>query len=240
MAWFHSKFRIAYRYNYVQIFIVVLLLPFAAIILGIFPDADLTEVFSDLTSHIPVCDVCVDLLSKYFGGISVNDLFSSLFVVIYKALPESLILSLCVHFCILISKKLNEAAMPILATFIGIVIASVVKSLIGLTTNNKIELGLDIGTVILLVVGIKLLSKSLFKGMKVLSLKQVLLLFINGLFAVLTTVYVSALLLAAQGFYPTIGKAADVVFITTGIEFVASVVVSWINAWAKDDADIVS
>ncbi len=235
-----SSFFIAYRYNYIQILVVVILLPFVAIILGISPAADVTGMLSDLAGQIPVCDVWIDLLSKYYGGISVSELFSSAFTVVYRALPESLILSLCVHFCILVSKKLNMRGLPIFATFIGIVIASIVKSLIGLTKNYTYETILDIGTVVLLVVGIGLLSKSLFKGLKVLSLKQVLLFFVNGLFSVLTTAYISGLLLAAQGAYPTVGKAVGVVLILTGIELIVAIGVSWINVLAKKDPDIIS
>ncbi len=62
-----------------------------AIILGISPAADVTGMLSDLAGQIPVCDVWIDLLSKYYGGISVSELFSSAFTVVYRALPESLI-----------------------------------------------------------------------------------------------------------------------------------------------------
>ena len=240
MAKSQIKTVFAYRYNYVQILIVFILLPFAAILIGISPSADVTGFFSDLVGKIPLCDVWPDLLTKFFGGISVDKLMSSAFTVIYKALPESLLLSLCIHFCILVSKKLNEYAVPILATFLGIVIASVLKNLFGLTNNDKVEIALDIGAALLIVIGIRLLSKGFFRGLKVLSLKQVLLFFVNGLFSVLTTAYVSGLLLAMMGAYPSIGKAAEVVFAITGIELVASILVSWINAWASKDKDIMS
>ena len=67
MAKSQIKTVFAYRYNYVQILIVFILLPFAAILIGISPSADVTGFFSDLVGKIPLCDVWPDLLTKFFG-----------------------------------------------------------------------------------------------------------------------------------------------------------------------------
>ncbi len=226
--------------NIAQIILVVLLLPMAAIVIGSVSGgnetANVSGFLSSLVGNIPLCDIWVDILYQYKGGLAVEDVLSSTLLVTIKALPEALITAICVYVAVQISGKLKALGLPIFATFIGIVIASIVTSLTGLSGSMLMETIIDFGVVVVMLIGLKILFKSLFRGIKVFSAKKILLFLIDGLFAVITTAYISGLILAAAGVYSSVNQAVGRTMILTGIEVLTAIGVGAINYFAdKDD-----
>lgn len=229
--------------NVAQIILVVILLPFVAIVIRMISGvgaggANMTGMLSSLIGNIPLCEVWMDVLYQYAGGLTAADVATSTVLVILKALPEALISAICVHTCVRIEKVLKTMSvpdqrkhygLPIFSTFVGIVIATVITSLTGLTHSVTSEILMDFGAIIIMLIGFKILFRTVFRGRGIFEGKKILLFIIDGLFAVITTAYISGLLLAAKGAYASTGQAIGIIFVLTGIEIIAAVVVCWIS-----------
>lgn len=225
--------------NIAQVLLVVILLPGVSLILGaVGGKSSQTGFVNSLFGKIPLCDIWLDILYQHKGGLSAESVLSSAAVVILKAFPEAIISAICVYVCIQISKKLNARGLPIFATFVGIVIASVLTTLTGITGNVNTEIIADFGVLLVMVIGLRIMMKSVFRGMKVFSLKKVLLFIIDGLFAVITTAYISGLLIAASGYYSSAGEIIGQILILTGIEIFVAFGVGIIGDLADKDQDV--
>lgn len=225
--------------NIAQVLLVVILLPGVSLILGaVGGKSSQTGFVNSLFGKIPLCDIWLDILYQHKGGLSAESVLSSAAVVILKAFPEAIISAICVYVCIQISKKLNARGLPIFATFVGIVIASVLTTLTGITGNVNTEVIADFGVLLVMVIGLRIMMKSVFRGMKVFSLKKVLLFIIDGLFAVITTAYISGLLIAASGYYSSAGEIIGQILILTGIEIFVAFGVGIIGDLADKDQDV--
>lgn len=229
--------------NISQIAIVVVLLPFIAIILGVIAGPHngvigSAGVLSSLIGSIPLCEIWVDLIYQFSGGLSAEEVLSSTVIVILKAFPETIITAICVYICVTASKKLKAVGLPIFATFVGIVIATIITTLTGISGNTTTEILVDFGVIIVLIISLKIMFTRIFHGMKGISGKKILLFVIDGLFAVITTAYISGLLIAAQGGYKSVGEAIGKVYILTGIELLTAVGVGLIGDIAEKDESI--
>lgn len=228
--------------NIAQIILVVLLLPAIAIIIGAISggngNSSIGGLLSSLVGKIPLCDIWVDILYQYKGGLVVEDVLSSTAMVIVKALPEALISAICVYAAVQISQKLKAIGLPIFPAFVGISVATIITSLTGLSGNMLMEIIIDFGVVIIMFIGLKIMFKSVLGGIKAFSAKKILLFFIDGLFGVVTTAYISGLILAAAGAYSTVNQALSRILMLTGIEIIAAVVVGVINYFADKDRSV--
>lgn len=228
--------------NVAQIILVVLFLPAVSIIIGSVSGANtsgnISGFLSSLVGNIPLCDIWVDILYQYKGGLEVEDVLSSTLLVVLKALPEALISALCVYAAVQVSEKLKSRGLPIFATFIGIAIASIITSLTGLSGSLTTEVIIDFGIVIVMFIGLRFMLKSVFRRMNVFSFKKILMFFIDGLFAVITTAYISGLIMAASGVYSSAGEAVGRTMILTGVEIVAAVIAAIVNYSADKDETV--
>ena len=168
----------------------------------------------------------------------VEDVLSSTAMVIVKALPEALISAICVYAAVQISQKLKAIGLPIFSAFVGISVATIITSLTGLSGNMLMEIIIDFGVVIIMFIGLKIMFKSVLGGIKAFSAKKILLFFIDGLFGVVTTAYISGLILAAAGAYSTVNQSLSRILMLTGIEIIAAVVVGVINYFADKDRSV--
>lgn len=220
--------------NIAQILLVVILFPALSVFFGVsFGNGSMSNMISSLIEKIPLCEMWVDILYQYTGGLTVSDVASSTVLVIVKAFPETLISAICVYICVQLGKKIGAVGLPILSTFVGIVIATIITSLTGLSNNIKTEILIDFGVVVVMIIGIKIMFTGVFGGGQMVKGKKVLLLIIDGLFAVITTAYISALLLAAYGAYANIGQALGRIYLLTAIDIVAALIVWSVNKAAS-------
>lgn len=216
--------------NIAQVILVVIALPLFAIIFGaVFGigggSVQFGSAMSSLIGKIPMCDVWVDILYQSSGGLTFSEVASSTVLVIIKAFPEALISAICVHTCVQIFKKIARG-LPIFATFIGIIIATVITGLTGLSGNIATEILIDFGVIIIMFIGIKFMLKGAFGIPKIFTGKKILLIIIDGLLAVITTAYISGLLLGAYGAFASFKDLVVRISLLTAIEMVA-VVITW-------------
>ncbi len=197
--------------NAAQIILVAIFLPIFAFSLAAISReneglSNVNELLKSLIDAIPVCEVCANLLCQFWEGLSVGSVMSLSVSVLLKAFPEAIISIICVHGCCQLFNKKNVRGLPIFPTFLGIFIATVITVLTGLSGSDFMQILVEFGVIIIILIGLKLVFKSAFGGAKIFSIKKILILIIDGLFAVLSTTYVAGLLLAAQGEF---GAAKD-------------------------------
>ena len=226
------------RSNVAQIILIVIFLPTIAVIIRLISGSggagNMSGMLNSLIGEIPLCGVWVDVLYQINGGLSASDVASSASLVILKAFPETLISAICVFVCERISKKIRAWGLPIFATFLGIVIATIITSLTGLSGNVTTEILIDFGVILVMLVGLKFMFNSVLGSTGVFVVKKVLMFIIDGLLAVITTGYIAGLLLAATGAYASTGEAMGRVIILTGAELVA-VALAWIVGSSAED-----
>lgn len=227
----------------VQIIIVVLLLPFAAILFGVVfnsgGSANNAGFLYSLIGKIPLCDIWVDMLYQYSGGLDVSDVASSAFMVVLKAFPETLISVICCYACERILNRGNSRGLPILAAFGGVTIATLITNLTGSSGNMLAEILMDFGVVIILIIGIKIMFNSVFNGARIMNIKKILVFIIDGLFAVITTGYISGLLMAVNGLFSSVGEIIGKISALTAIEIIAAGIVWLIGNAAEKDGTII-
>ncbi|MCM1365431.1 MAG: hypothetical protein NC122_09765 [Faecalibacterium sp.] len=225
--------------NVAQIVLIVILFPFVAIVLGsISGTSSIAGVLISLIGKVPLCDVWVDVLYQYSGGLTAEDVVSSTVLVILKAFPEALIAAICVYICITISKKLKSRGLPIFATFVGIVASSVITSLTGLSGNVTAEIFTDFGVLIIMFIGLKIMFKSVFNSISIFSFKKIMLFIIDGLVAVITTAYISGLIMTAAGYYTSVSSAIGRLTVLAVIELVAALIAGFVGDAAEKDPTV--
>ena len=229
--------------NVAQIILIVILLPFIAILLRFISGNQggaigTAEIIASLIEKIPLCDIWVDILNQLNGGLSAEAAMTSSIAVILKAFPEAIITSVCVYLCVMVLKKLKATGLPIFATFVGIVIATLITSLTGISGNINAEILADFGVIIIMLIGLRIMFSSVFREMKASTVEKILLVVMYGLFAVITTAYISELLMATQASHSTIGETVGRVYFLTGIELLAAVVLGIIGNLSERDNSI--
>ena len=227
------------RSNIAQIVLIFILLPFLAIIFSaVFrnnaPTAFLGFIV-DLIGQIPVCDIWVDILYKSGTGLTQGEFVEMIPVAMLRALPETMLLTACVHGTNQFSKDvLKQHGLPIFSTFAGIILATFLASGAGLIKNLIAELGV----IVIMSFGIMLMFKALLgrKGYKVFGGRRLVYILIDGVLAVIACGYVGMLLIVFLGYYSNLGEAFGAFLITTGITMLA-VIVRYI-ASAGEDEDV--
>ncbi len=222
-----------------QIMIVIFILPVFALIIRLIFGAEsggnvLEGVIGSLIERIPLCDVWVDMLNKYGEGINASEAAYSTVFVIIKEVPETLIMAICVHISIELSKKAQWKGLPIIATFIGIIFATVIISLIGLTHNMMMEILADFCVVIIMIIGINIIFRSLSGTNRIFSVKTIMVFIIDGLLAAVTAGYISCLFLVARGMYGSGVNIVKNILIMSIIEISASVIDLIVNSKIKE------
>lgn len=168
--------------NIAQIAILVLILPIVFLVI----DADMLMNF---VQGIPIFDTWTGVLYN----VATLDT-SSLIWVYIKSFLEAIIMGICVHVANGIAKALQARGLPILSTFVGILVGSLLIKVLGITQGFQIII-----YVAILIVGILMMVKGFFTSLKVMSLKSFLVLLIESILAVIMCGYVVALLLFSEG-----------------------------------------
>ena len=174
----------------------------------------LLSMFSD----VPVCGVAFDLISQYvtFGAeVKITEISTLLFL---KAFPETIMVSVLVHFFVQLFQRdhgvfdndsLSEpivAPLPILPTFLGLVAATILVGLLNLFGNAMITFIAELFLVAIIIFGIKLMFGKRY-GSGIFSLKKILTLIIDGLYAVIFSTYVAAMVVVGSGSFQRFKEA---------------------------------
>ncbi len=194
------------------------------------------DIFVNIFSFVPIVDVAVDVLSQFISGMSASEYIDITFSLILRKFPEAVLLTMIVHFC-------NECygflwrrikPLPIISTFIGVIITAVVVKAFGLVGNNLVAFFMEIGTIIIMIIGMKILFKS-FTGEKIFSLFKILLLVVDGLFAVIITTYFASCYMAGTGRFDSIIKLFGFLFIQTLVACGAALIVMFVRIAAEGE-----
>ncbi len=168
--------------NIAQILILVLILPIVFAII----DAD---TLMNFIQGVPIFDTWTGMLYNY-ATLDTNSL-----VWIYtKSFFEALIMGICVHTAIGIGNVLQAKGLPILSSFVGIIVGSIIIKLLGVTQGFQIILYIAI-----MLIGILMMVKGVFTRLKIFNVKSFLMLLIESVLAVIMCGYVVALILFSEG-----------------------------------------
>lgn len=168
--------------NIAQILILVLVLPIVFAVI----DAD---TLMNFIQGIPIFDTWTGIL---YNRATLDT--SSLIWIYTKSFFEAFILGICVHTANGIAKVLQARGLPILSTFVGILVGSILIKMLGITQGFQIIL-----YVAIMLVGILMMVKGVFTSLKIVSAKSFLRLIIESILAVIMCGYVVALLLFSEG-----------------------------------------
>ena len=87
--------------NVAQVILIVILLPFIAIICAAVLGNNAPSAFVDfllaLVGKIPLCDIWVDVLANISSGMTQSDYIDSMGLVILKGGLEAVLMAACVH-----------------------------------------------------------------------------------------------------------------------------------------------
>lgn len=207
--------------NIAQIAIFFLLFPFAMIICYVFSSAMagsaslglLLSMFED----VPVCGVAFNLISQYvtFGAeVKLAEISVLLFL---KAFPETIMVSVLVHLFVQLFQRDHSSAgglgsepivtpLPVLPTFLGLLTSTILVGLLNLFGNAIITLIAELFLIAIIIFGIKLMFKSRFNS-NIFGLKKILTLIIDGLYAVIFSTYVAAMVVVGSGTFQRFKEA---------------------------------
>ena len=222
--------------NIAQIILIVILLPFLAILCSVVLGKDAPATFVDflvsLIGQIPVCDIWVDILYQSSSGLTQSDFIEAIPIAILRSMPETLLLTVSVHASNQFFRSiLRQRGLPIFSTMLGIILSTMITSAARISENLIMELGV----IVITSIGIMLALKAAFgiRGHSIFGAKRVILIIMDALLAVIACAYVSVLILAA-GHYSSPGKAIGSIVIVTGCVILAAVL-RYIASFGEDD-----
>ena len=225
------------RSNIAQIVLIFILLPFLAIIFSVAfknPPTAFADFLMNLIGQIPVCDIWVDILYKSASGLTQAKFIDMIPEAMMRAVPETMLLTVCVHATNLFSLKiLRQHGLPIFSTMAGIILATFLASTAGLIENLIAELGV----LVIMSIGIMLMFKAVLgsQGYSVFGIKRVIYIIIDGLLAVIACAYVGMLLIVFLGAYSSPGKALGSFFIISGLTMFAAILRYFASAGEDED-----
>lgn len=213
--------------NIAQIVIVVILIPFLAIICFALSPQNSSSAFGSfavsLIGEIPLCSLLCTLISQYIGSFSAVAVADITLLVILRAFPEALLVSISVNiFNSLFSKEWGITGsdnkkvlkpLPILPSFLGIAAATLLVQIFDLTQNNFIVLVSEIVTLAIIIFAIKLMFSGRYSGF--LSGRKIVEFIIGGVYAILLSIYIAVLLLTVSGAVGNVWQSTVFVYTTT-------------------------
>ena len=214
-----------------QIAIIVILLPFIAVILGLFFSdiKSINKFLLTLIDNIPLFEVWVSLFSEFGSAISAGQVIESTLYIYIESFFEAFITGISVHIFNNIGKALKFSGLPILTTFVGVFVGCVILKMTSAMGNNLGIIAANLGVIVIMVVGIKFIFGSIFPSRGIFSLQKILMLIIEGLLAVIVCGYVTMLAIIANGYVTSVGDAAIKLTAITTLTVIALLVVYFLR-----------
>lgn len=233
--------------NIAQILLVVLIFPLFSLLMSLFfkgdANANALDFLFNLISEIDIFSLMAGLLSQVASGFSAVELTEISLLVVLKAFPEAVLFSLCVHFFVQLFPltawaDLKVKPLPIFPAFLGIISATIIKSLIELFKNTIITIVAELGVIVIMIIAIRMMFRRKHKVI-IYSAPKILLFVIDAIYAVIISIYISSLLVLLTHQFDSIGQA--VLFIAPSIllTIVAAVIVWLIKVFTDKDESIV-
>ena len=226
--------------NVAQVILIVILLPFMAIICAAVMGNNAPTAFVGfllaLIGKIPVCDIWFDILSNMSSGMTQSNYIDSMGFVILKGGLEALLLGVCVHATNqFFLKILEQNGLPIFSTMLGVVLSSVLLTFSGVFQNVLMELG----SILIMSIGIIIMFKAVFyvheKDKRdretIFGFNKIFFLIIDGAMGIIISSYVAVIVVVMLGKYKSIRAAIGTLVLVTIILMVAAMLRLFLAKW---------
>ena len=228
--------------NVAQIILIVILLPFIAIICAAVLGNNAPSAFVDfllaLVGKIPVCDIWVDVLANISSGMTQSNYIDLMGYVILKEGLEALLLGVCVHATNqFFSKILEQHGLPIFSTMLGVALSSVLLTFSGVFKNVLMELGV----ILIMAIGIIIMFKAVFyvheKGKRdretIFGFSRIFILLIDGAMGIIISSYVAVVVVMMLGRYKSFSAGMGTLVLVSLILLVTSILRMILSLWDK-------
>ena len=228
--------------NVAQIILIVILLPFIAIICAAVLGNNAPSAFVDfllaLVGKIPVCDIWVDVLANISSGMTQSNYIDLMGYVILKEGLEALLLGVCVHATNqFFLKILEQNGLPIFSTMLGVVLSSVLLTFSGVFQNVLMELGV----ILIMAIGIIIMFKAVFyvheKGKRdretIFGFSRIFILLIDGAMGIIISSYVAVVVVMMLGRYKSFSAGMGTLVLVSLILLVTSILRMILSLWDK-------
>ena len=228
--------------NVAQIILIVILLPFIAIICAAVLGNNAPSAFVDfllaLVGKIPLCDIWVDVLANISSGMTQSDYIDSMGLVILKGGLEAVLMAACVHATNqFFSKILEQHGLPIFSTMLGVALSSVLLTFSGVFKNVLMELGV----ILIMAIGIIIMFKAVFyvheKGKRdretIFGFNKIFFLIIDRAMGIITSSYVAVVVVMMLGRYKSFSAGMGTLVLVSLILLVTSILRMILSLWDK-------
>ena len=228
--------------NVAQVILIVILLPFMAIICAAVMGNNAPSAFVDfllaLVGKIPVCDIWVDVLANISSGMTQSNYIDLMGYVILKEGLEALLLGVCVHATNqFFLKILEQNGLPIFSTMLGVVLSSVLLTFSGVFQNVLMELGV----ILIMAIGIIIMFKAVFyvheKGKRdretIFGFSRIFILLIDGAMGIIISSYVAVVVVMMLGRYKSFSAGMGTLVLVSLILLVTSILRMILSLWDK-------
>lgn len=246
---FFTKYRTGIISSIVQLLLIVILFPLILQILAVIiplSEAEGEDFVFSLLDSIPLFDTWVSLLKDYFTAIPINENGIPLEVLLYsdeyinsafsitKVFFDAFLLALCVQGANRVQDMTGMTGPHIVSTFTGVFVAIIIKILISLIDENLLgQLIYYIGLLVIILIGIFIMIKSVFRR-NVIGVINVSSAIISAISAIITTCYMTIIIMAVNGYAGDIKTRISLCFTVTVIELI-NVICSAIMSSFFDD-----
>ncbi len=222
--------------NVAQLLIIVFIFPSLAYVLSlIFGSSGGQDAFISLVEKIPLCSRWIDILKKYLTGMDITAMGNSISMVIMKSFPETLFTAIAIFIFDSIYDLIGGKGLHILSAMFGVVFSTFVLKAVGLTQNDALEIMIEFGFIILLLIAMFILIRAKPPSVRFGFIKRVFQFIIEALLAVSITAYIATIALLAAGAYPTFSVGLRVMAVVTGVTVLYAVISYIVSRSVKKD-----
>ena len=241
------------RVNIAQIIVVVIFLPFVAVLCSaLTPNnagGSMGGILLSLVGEIPLLNIVCGILSQYVSGFTASNVLEITAWVLIKAFPDAALVGICVHVfeemfnhgwnAMRLGMKKREAELfkplPIFPAFLGIFAATIIVNLFDLFGNVMVALIGEIIVIVVMIIAIRLMFGKLGRG-KIFSAKKIMLIMIDSIYAIIVSAYLAAHVLVGLGYVTNMSQRLSLIGTTLGTMLAASLLVTWVHRGARKDS----
>ena len=220
-----------------QILLVMIILPIVVLVISAIStstgadesagESAIQKLFISGLSRIPICDTWVELLKQFFDQkkeLSAGNVSAMSISVFLKAFPEALMTGFVVFFTDKIADNIGMHGIKIIPPFAAVAFTGIILAVIGISKSDMVQILIEYGVVIVMMIGFHYLLKTFFPNLSI--AKNLLIFFIDALYAVILTAYITILALTCAGMFSTVRYSFLAIFstglcvvIASGIEY---------------------
>ena len=226
--------------NIGQILLIILFFPVFALICEAFNSTSGITGVIDFLGQIPFCNTIADIISAQFStNVTQSSLVEITIWTFLKEFPSAFIAGISIHLCVGVFDRFwsdfpqRHKPLPILPGFLGVFLFTIIVDIIGLSENDLTAFFVEIGVIVVMLFGIYMMFRAGW-GRRI-SVKRALLWVIEGLYAVILSVYITGMMLIMEGKEPM--NTISFVLILSAIALIGSLLVHFVR-WAveRDEA----